>query len=75
MPNATMAMTPTTTKLAIIHAWFGLEDARLPTCLASCQPPVRVIITRVGMSKTIFGMKRLENSTRAGTLIRPSTGR
>ena len=45
-----------------------------PSCLANCQPPASVAITSVGIKSTIFGINLLENSTRAGMLIRPMMG-
>src|SRR5207249_4892099 len=46
----------------------------LPRIRANWNPAASVTITSVGMSSTIFGMNRLENSTRACTDMRRRIG-
>jgi len=68
------AITPTTQKETTIHVCLGLEVSRKPLSRASWKPAARVIVTTVGMIKSIFGMNRVENSIRAGIDIRPMIG-
>jgi hypothetical protein len=53
---------------------LGELAARLPSLRASWKPEPSVIVTSVGMISSIFGITRLENSTRAGIDIVPMIG-